>query len=519
MEPLFHAGDLAIVRPAAQYKVGDIVAYWSTLLHTVALHRIIAVNGDRYTFKGDNNHFIDPTHPTRSLLLGKLWIHVRHGGIWIKLLHTPAIAATICALLGLSLVFGLGEQRRRRKRPRKAAQGSILQGTALVNTSPDQGVGPRINFGAFLTASAIAAAVFLVLGMISFARPSAKATEVPTPYHQQVSFGYSATAPAGPVYPTGAVHTGDPIFLALVHQVGVRVNYHFSSTAPHDIVGTEKILLQLSAVSGWSRSIVLTPTTHFTGDQTSTEVTLDIHQIQSLLGRVGALTGIPGVAYTIAVDPVVHITGTVAGNPLDLSFSPTMPFQLGSQQLVPQGAGSTSAPSAGAGAPAPGAPSGAVATTRGGSVGTPSTVPATISFAGVSPEVSLLRWISLAGLLLSAAATILCYLGKRSEPFEETALIMSKYGHLIVPIVAGEDLGWPAVDVPNIKALAMLAESGQRLILHTRSGNVDTYLVNDEGTVYRYQVKPSKVVWGEWSDAPIPVPAPVDAAQGAANAA
>ena len=92
---------------------------------------------------------------------------------------------------------------------------------------------------------------------------------------------------------------------------------------------------------------------------------------------------------------------------------------------------------------------------------------------------------------------------------------------MIVPIVAGEDLGWPPVDVPSIKSLVRLAESGQRLILHTRSGNVDTYLVNDEGTVYRCQeLKPSKVVWGEWSGRPgsgrtgrrviSPAPAPPD---------
>jgi hypothetical protein len=45
------------------------------------------------------------------------------------------------------------------------------------------------------------------------------------------------------------------------------------------------------------------------------------------------------------------------------------------------------------------------------------------------------------------------------------------------------------------------------LILHNRSNDVDTYLVNDEGTVYRYQVRPSNVVWGEWSEAPAPLEA------------
>jgi hypothetical protein len=78
---------------------------------------------------------------------------------------------------------------------------------------------------------------------------------------------------------------------------------------------------------------------------------------------------------------------------------------------------------------------------------------------------------------------------------------------MIVPIVGGEDLGWPPVDVASIKALVRLAESGQRLILHNRSGDVDTYMVNEEGTVYRYQVKPSKVVWGDWSEPSAPVKA------------
>ena len=64
MAPRFHSGDLAVVRPAENYKVGDIVAYRSTMLRTVVLHRIIAVKGDRYVFKGDNNDFVDPTRPS-----------------------------------------------------------------------------------------------------------------------------------------------------------------------------------------------------------------------------------------------------------------------------------------------------------------------------------------------------------------------------------------------------------------------------------------------------------------------
>ena len=103
-------------------------------------------------------------------------------------------------------------------------------------------------------------------------------------------------------------------------------------------------------------------------------------------------------------------------------------------------------------------------------------------------------------MLISGAIAVHAFLRRRGKPFEASVQIQTRYGHLIVPIVAGEDIGWPPVDVPNIKALVGLAESGQRLILHNRSGDVDTYMVNDEGTVYRYQVKVSKIVWGEWTD-------------------
>ena len=159
MEPRFHTGDLAIVRPAANYRVGEIVAYWSTLLHTVVLHRIIARDGNRYVFKGDNNHFIDPVRPTRSELLGKLWLHVPHLGRVLQMLHTRVAAALLCAVVGLLTLFGVKESGRRRRRRRKGATGSGRRGIPIVNSPRDQ---RPFNFGALLTASAVAAVAFLV---------------------------------------------------------------------------------------------------------------------------------------------------------------------------------------------------------------------------------------------------------------------------------------------------------------------------------------------------------------------
>jgi signal peptidase I len=501
MEPHFHTGDLAIVRPVSNYRVGEIVAYWSTLLHTVVLHRIIAKDGNAYVFKGDNNHFIDPVRPTRSELLGKLWLHVPHFGRVLQMLHTPVAAALLCAVVGLLTLFGVTEGRRRRRRRRKGETGSGRLGIPTVNIFRDH---RPINFGALLTASALAAAAFVVLGMIAFTRPASRAVPSTAAYTQQVQFGYSAHVRSGLIYPTGTVTTGDPIFLTLVRRVGVSIDYRLNAAAPSKVTGTEEVLLQINGPSGWSRNLVVTPPTPFSTDHTTTEVTLTIPALQSLLARVAALTGGAGLADdTVSVVPQITVKGTVAGHPINSTFAPALSFGLTPTQLVPDGVSS----SAGAAGPATtaGPPKTIYTQSKTGTVMTaPGSAPTTLTVFGVSPTVSLLRWIAAIGLLLSIPLTLYAFLGKRSEPFEESVQIQSQFGHMIVPIVAGEDLGWPAVDVPTIKGLAKLADSGQRLILHSRSNGVDTYMVNDEGTVYRYQVRPSKVVWGEWSEAATP---------------
>src|SRR5579875_1517807 len=118
MKPLLHTGDLVLVRPADRYRVGQVVAYRSTVLHTVVLHRIIHIDGSHYVFKGDNNSFIDPTRPTRSQLIGRMWLLIPNGGVVLSWLHTPWVAAVL--LGGVAAVLLLGdEERRRRDRGRR----------------------------------------------------------------------------------------------------------------------------------------------------------------------------------------------------------------------------------------------------------------------------------------------------------------------------------------------------------------------------------------------------------------
>jgi signal peptidase I len=490
MLPRFHTGDLAIVRPADHYEVGEIVAYHSTLLHIVVLHRIIARDGDRYVFKGDNNNFIDPTHPDRAQLVGALWLHVPRGGLALAWLHTPLIAGALTAIIALLLLFvGAGEKRRRRNHRRNGATGSARQGPLPVHTS-DHGTSHRHNTRALLIASAVAVVAFVGLSLIAFTHPLQKAATVNTPYTQQVRFGDRTSAPAGPVYPTGVVNTGDPIFLQLVHRVHVQIDYSLATVAAHRITGTEVVLLRLTGPGGWSRSIQLIAPRRFTGDHVSTQVTLDLPYLQSLIGRVAALTGFPAAAgYTVSVDPQVQISGTVAGKPIKASFDPVLSFQVDALQLLP-GSGSTTS----------GTPQGGFTPSQRGTVATVSTAPNTLSVDGHALAISTLRWVALVDFLLAAAtALVLAVRLKLSAPFGETARIQADYGHLIVPIGAPADDLWTPFDVPSIRALVRLAECSERLILHHHDDSADTYIVDDEGTMYRYKAEANGVVWGEWS--------------------
>ena len=333
---------------------------------------------------------------------------------------------------------------------------------------------------AILIASLAAVAVFLGLGLFALTRPLRHAVSGKVPYTQAISLSYSARAPTGPVYPGGVLNTGDPIFLRLVHRVQVRLEYRLSIRSPHKLAGIATVGLRLSGPAGWSTNIPIAAPQHFTGDRAIAHVTLDLNQLQSLLGRVQALTGFPaGAGFTVAVVPAVRVGGTVLGQPFNTRFNPVMSFQLDPVELVP-GGGSTRS----------GAPAAGLTPSAAGTVATATSVSNTVSVAGLALGVAILRWIALAGFLLAAVAVFLAVLLKRRQPSDPSALIQAEYGNLIVPITnAIDDPTRPPIDVANIKALVQLAQCSERLILHHRDNGTDTYLVDDEGALYRYRVQ------------------------------
>ncbi|MEA3216863.1 MAG: hypothetical protein QOJ19_3019, partial [Acidimicrobiia bacterium] len=122
MEPMFHAGDLGVIRAARGYNVGDVVAYRNDL-GIIVLHRIIGIDGDRFVFKGDNNHFLDEDHPRSDRLIGRLWFRIPKGGralAWLQQpLHLSALIGALAGAGGASRTLG---SRRRAGEDRTSAK-------------------------------------------------------------------------------------------------------------------------------------------------------------------------------------------------------------------------------------------------------------------------------------------------------------------------------------------------------------------------------------------------------------
>jgi signal peptidase I len=480
MEPRFHTGDLALVRRAGQYRVGDVVAYRSAVLHSIVLHRIIGRDGDRYVFKGDNNTFVDPVHPDKGELIGRLWVRVPHGGSALGWLHTPIVAALLCG--GVAVLLLAPARKRRRRGRRRGEPRSRPRGAPPVTGRPDRIANPNVQM--VVTGCAAVAVLCLGIALLAWTRPATNPVAGKVSYSQKVRFSYRADAPAGAVYPTGIVRTGDPIFLRLVRRVRVKVAYRLVSTAPRKLAGTQEVLVRLTSPTGWRRTMQLQPPTSFTGSSSSASVLLDLDRLQALIHHVETLIGAPsGAAFTVEVVPRIRVKGTLGGQSLATRYDPPLSFQLDPLQLR-SGAGAAAASSA------PGTANG-FAPSRSASVATVARTANRLTLRGYGLAVETARWAGVLGFMVALAAALVTTLRERRRPTDLSMQIHARYGHLIVPIAAiMHDPAQPVIDVTSIDALAQVAERSERVILHHHRIGAESYLVDDDGTLYRYQPRP-----------------------------
>lgn len=120
MLPNFHSGDLVLLHAEPRYNVGEVAGYHNAQLGVTVMHRIVAIKGGRYTFKGDNNSYTDPYEPTFAQIVGADWIHLPGWGNVLLDLRTPALGSVVLGLLWLALFWPRRGTRRQRRRHRHA---------------------------------------------------------------------------------------------------------------------------------------------------------------------------------------------------------------------------------------------------------------------------------------------------------------------------------------------------------------------------------------------------------------
>lgn len=462
MEPRIHHGDLVVARSRSHYGIGDAVVYHNADLNRNVLHRIVGREGSRFVFKGDNNNFVDPSHPQQSDLIGSLWFTVPGAGRVVEWLQVPLHAAVIAALASL-LALGVGGRGRRRLRSTVRIGHLVRRTRALRPGLPNAGAPV-----AWLIAALVAS---LMLGVVAFSRGSA--APVNGTWKQRGTFSYSARAPRSPVYPAGRLGTGDAVFLRLVPAVDIRFDYRLQAPFADKLAGTAGLDLTLRGANGWETSMHLAPSKRFRGDHVLVQGRLQLAQLRSLISSVERLTGTTSPGYTVTVQPHVAVRGDMGGDRASASFAPPLTFLLDELHLQLQqptasipGAAATDAlhpvQSAIVSAPAAGV-----------SVGP---VPLGVAriFAVLGILASLLGLAALGGVLQLGSV--------RGEE------IPARYRSMLVSVGKPKHSavdGW-VVDVDSFQALAQLADHYDRLILHQQHSKGESYLVEEGGVAYRY---------------------------------
>jgi hypothetical protein len=197
-------------------------------------------------------------------------------------------------------------------------------------------------------------------------------------------------------------------------------------------------------------------------------VSLDLKALENRAAAAEA-TGIPASQVDIAVVPTVTAPGSKA-------FAPELPLALTPLQLTL--VGDKSALSVGD-------------TTPAATAEAPATAPA-LSFAGREIPVSTARTLSvIMAIAALLAALVVGMFARMSAPATDSAAIHRRYAQMLVQVQPmPTPPGRPVIDVVDfatLTTLTKLAERYELLILTWSRSDVETFVVQDHGTTYRYR--------------------------------
>ncbi|HVA21787.1 MAG TPA: hypothetical protein VNN74_06810 [Candidatus Micrarchaeia archaeon] len=311
------------------------------------------------------------------------------------------------------------------------------------------------------------------LGGIALAQPAVRATARPIGYRVSGTFSYSGAVNPDSIYAAPRVVTGQPVFLKLVHALGVSFAFRLTSDQTLVAAGTAQMTARVQNGQGLSRTLQLQRPTAFTGSGGAVRGTLSLHEIAVIAQQYGAAAGGFQQPVTVRLVPVIRVRGSVGGLPLNTVMAPALTLTLNGQVLQPPATGGSRL----------------YRVTSTGIIPRVVDVPSALSFRELSLPLRQAEFIAL-GLL--AAALALAAVSSRSilgalNHRDERVRIEARHGALLVPVLSAPD--GRLIELESFDGLVGLAKRFETLILAAEDGSTTSYMVLDSGVVYLYRTR------------------------------
>ena len=482
-------GDLVIMHKAAQYQVGDVIAY--EVDNKNVIHRIVGGSPAKgFLTQGDNKPEQDPWTPKPEDILGKQWLHLP--GIGQKFLGLRSMQG-IMGLTGLAVLLFMDDlvppQEKRRKGKRMKihpSAGSMpFQLPKPAWFAGLKGGARRRQIAAWLLPITLTLVgiglVSLLLAVYSNLQPETR-TKAATlvPYEHNAVFHYTVhTLPSplftgteiGPIGPNTDLEAGlPPIITALAQSIDIDLNYVLTGLVQSEIQGTVTPVLQIEVGSEWKQNFPLGEPIPFSGPGVSTRISLPMEQLRAWTPAIEEQMGYGLSSYAVTITPNIAFSGTIDGKPVSDQFSPpfAMTFRTTQAQMETE-----------------------LARQESEIVETVVERENTLDLWKISLPIPGLQRASLLGTLIfllpGCIMALLLYFWLRDD---ELFLIQMRYGGMLIAVENTDLFASRRIQVESIKDMARLAQQYGGVIFHkVMEGGTQQFYIPDGQILYTYVVE------------------------------
>lgn len=464
MLPTYRPGDLIITRPSDYYRIGDIVTYIQPEFGIFIIHRVVAINNDRYVTQGDNVASRDTYSPTSQDIVGRSWLRIPYLGNLASTLKQPAFFALAVGALGFfflsSLLFNPDTKNKAFR-----TQAHVNRPIAQNSMKLPQGVEIIIPVVAVFFVFAFGLTIWSILTPSYIKEP-------PIRYIQAGQFAYNTSTASG-IYDSGAAQTGDPIFTKITCTLNLSYAYALMGSELDNVAGTYQLYTQImDPNSGWKKTVPLVGATGFSGSTLTANASIDLCQLISTMEQFERETGARQGTYLFSVFATVTANGTLQNIPFQSTLNSKLEFVFDRVNFYVNRPDPAIDP---------------FLTSAEAAIDNPTLRPSAFSILGLPISVNLIRFISIALTLITGG--ILAYLLYQMNSLMEVDMetrIKLLHGVLIVD---ASDLILklaPIIEFDSIDELAKLASTQNTAILRTNYLGDVYYTVRVGDISYRH---------------------------------